>query len=178
MLEKLARSAPPALLAPVLLLLSTGFTECESFTDVTVPDSDTDKPTTFDGVWIGGQYVQSAFTGSSFVYHAEPGENVLTIAAAVDRGGLKRLEVHSGWRRTCCSSTVCSISSPLTSPRVELQEGTVGSTVSDGIWVYEAVQVPTCGEGWKLTFGYSWFTEAEDFHGNITFGNYQSIVYP
>jgi hypothetical protein len=179
MIKKLAPTIRPVLLAPALLLLSTGFTECENFTEVTVPASDTSKPNTYDGVWIGGQYVSLAATGNSFQYHIDPGEGVLAISSAIDHSGVKKLEMYSGWRYTCCSGSVCSTSAPLSVPQTEEQAGGIGSTVSDGIWLYAPVQVPTCSSGFTLSsFGFSWWTVAEDFHGNRSVGRTQSIVYP
>jgi hypothetical protein len=46
-------------------------------------------------------------------------------------------------------------------------------------WLYSTVGLPTCPSGFTLrSFRYSWWTEAEDFHGHRTTGDVQSIVYP
>lgn len=172
-------SARPLLLAPVLLLLATGYTDCEYFTDVTVPASDTGAPTTYDGVWVGGEYVDAALAGDSLEYHLAPGQTVLAVSSAIDSGGLRKLKMSTDWGYTCCRGDICSRTQPLSVPKTDEQAGGVGATVSNGLWLYTTVKLPTCSSGFTLrSYSYSWWTEAEDFHGNRTTGEMQSIVYP
>jgi hypothetical protein len=178
-LKTLALAARPLLVASALLLLSTGFTECASFTDVTVPATDTTLPLTYDGVWLNGQYLTASMTGNSFEYHLSPGESVVAVSSGIDTGGLQSVEMYTGWSSRCCSGSVCSLAQPLSHAISDQQAGGVGSTVSNGIWVYSSVGLPTCGSGYTLSsFRFSWFTRARDFHGNTVVGDYQSIVYP
>jgi hypothetical protein len=168
------------LAAPLLLLLATGYTSCESFVTVTVPATDTRSPTTYDGVWKDGEYVEGAIPGQNIDYHITPGEAVLAIGSAVDPGGLRRLTMSSSFRYTCCSSSnVCSVTQPISVPQTDTQSGGVGSSVSNGIWLYSAVELPSCSSGMTLrSYSFSWFTQGEDFHGNITRGSSHRIVYP
>lgn len=167
-------------LAPLLLLCATGYTSCEYFTTVTVPASDTGAPTTYDGVWQGGDYLAGAIPGQEIEYHLSPGESVLAISSAIDSGGVKRLTMSSTFRYTCCNgSGICSVTQPVSVPKTETQAGGVGSTVSNGIWLHSSVKLPNCSSGFSLrNYTFSWWTEAEDFHGNITSGEGQRIVYP
>jgi hypothetical protein len=180
-IERLALHTRPLLVATVLLLLTTGFTDCDSFTDVTVPAYDFDAPITYDGVWKG-TYVRSALTGNSFEYHLAPGQTVQAVSSAIDSGGLKNLEMIASYSESyCCNSSLCYFQGPHSMPADygDQQVGGVGSTVSNGMWLYSTVQVPTCARGGSLQwFRFRWQTWAEDFHGNSTLGNSQSIVYP
>jgi hypothetical protein len=174
------RARHALLLAPILLLLTTGYTDCQYFTKVTVPASDTGAPTTYDAVWKGGEYVEGAIPGQDLEYHITPGETVIALSSAIDSGGLKKLTMYSSFRYTCCnSSNICSVTQPLSVPKTETQPGGVGSTVSNGIWLYSGVSLPSCSSGFSLrSYTFGWSTEAEDFHGNITRGESQRIVYP
>lgn len=175
------RARHALLLAPILLLLTTGYTDCQYFTTVTVSSApDTVTPTTYDAVWKGGEYVDGATNGMDLTYHIKSGETVIALSSAIDSGGLKKLTMYSSFRYTCCNgSGICSITQPISVPKTETQPGGVGSTVSNGIWLYSGVSLPACPSGFSLrdyTFG--WSTEAEDFHGNISRGEGQRIVYP
>lgn len=168
------------LLAPIVGLLATGYTDCKYFTKVTVPSSDTNSPTTYDGVWKGGDYVEGAIPGQDFEYHITPGETVLAVSSAIDSGGLKKLTMRSSFRYTCCnSSNICSITQPISVPQTDEQAGGPGSTVSNGLWLYSGVSLPSCSSGFTLrSYRFGWSTEAEDFFGHKTFGESQAIVYP
>lgn len=168
------------LLAPLLLLLATGYTSCEYFTTVVVPASDTGVPTTYDGVWKDGDYVAGALPGQEIEYHLSEGEAVLAIGSAIDSSGLRRLTMSTSFRKQCCNASgICSVSQPISVPKTETQPGGVGSSVSNGIWLYASVQLPKCNSGFTLrSYSFAWWTEAEDFHGNVTVGESQRIVYP
>lgn len=166
--------------APLMLLLTMGSTDCEHFSNVVVPASDSTPPTAYDGVWRGGEYEVLRPSGNSgFVYHIDPGETVFAMASAIDPQGLRKLTMSTegGW--TCCSGNICSTSSGLSVPYVETQAGTVGSTVSTGIWHAVEVKLPTCNPGYTLTsFGFAWTTVGENFHGGTVTSAKHRIVYP
>lgn len=167
------------LLAPVLLLLATGYTDCEYFGPVTVPASDPTPPTTYDGVYTNGQYVAGAFTGQGIEYHMTPGYNVLAVSSAIDDGGVRGLKMNSSYSYDCCMGSTCSRTQPSSVARTDSQAGGVGATVSNGLWLYSVVELPSCRSGYTLThYRYSWWTEAENFHGRRVTGQVQSIVYP
>ncbi|HVK72223.1 MAG TPA: hypothetical protein VM734_02845 [Kofleriaceae bacterium] len=166
-------------LAPFLLVLATGFTSCDYFDNVTVPASDRRAPDTYDGVYRGSEYVILSQSNQSFDYTLAPGVTVMAVSSAIDSGGLKKLTMSTSSASTCCNGDLCRQVQGLTAPKIEEQRGTVGSTVSNGIWLYSSVKVPTCPDGMTLEwFSFSWRTVAEDFHGNRTTGEWQSISYP
>ena len=169
------------LLSPLVLCLTMGFTECQLFTTTTVPPTDTTPPTTWDAVYLNGNYVAVSATGSSFVYHITPGASVLWLSSAIDGGGVSKITTSTSQTVNCCRGSICERSESLSVPVVTTQDGGVGSTVSDGVWWGTAITGPSldCGDGFTLvSFSFSWFTTAEDFHGNRAVGTSQSIVYP
>ena len=168
------------LLAPILALFATGYTDCQYFTKVTVPSSDIGSPTTYDGVWKNGDYVDGAIPGQEIEYHITPGESVIAVSSAIDSGGLKKLTMRSSFRYTCCNgSGICSLTQPSSVPKTDQQAGGPGSTVSNGLWLYSGVSLPGCSSGFSLrSYSFSWWTEAEDFFGHVTTGESQAIVYP
>ncbi len=167
------------LLASALLLLATGFTACEHFSTVTVPASDTSRPNTWDGVWVDDQYVQLVGPTGSVDFRIRPGQTVLAVASALDSGGTQRLTMRSSFAWTCCRGDICSRTLPLTQPQVEEQAGSVGSSVSNGIWLYAEVTLPRCTSGFTLkSYSYWWSTEAQDFHGNRRTSRSHTISYP
>jgi hypothetical protein len=170
---------------PLLLSLTMGATDCEYFSNVVVPASDSTPPTAYDGVWRGSEYEILRPSGNSgFTYHFTPGLPVFAISSGIDPEGLRKLTMYtdSGW--LCCSEgggeNVCSVAGGLSSPIVETQPGTVGSTVSSGIWTYvEIASLPKCQSGWTLkSYHFSWRTEAENFHGGKVTSATHKIVYP
>lgn len=166
--------------APLMLLLTMGATDCEYFSDTVVPASDSTPPTNYDGVWRGGEYAVLRPSGNDgFIYHIDPGETVFAMASAIDPQGLRKLTISIESGRRCCSGDVCSVSSGLSVPYVETQAGTVGSTVSTGIWHAMEVELPSCNPGWVLTsYGFAWTTEGENFHGGKVTSAKHRIVYP
>ena len=167
--------------APLLLALTMGATNCEYFTDTVVPASDSTPPTAYDGVWRGGEYEVLRPSGNNGItFHFTPGETVFAVSSAIDPEGLRKLTMSTeeGW--LCCSGNICSSSSSLSVPLVETQSGTVGSTVSTGIWnAVEIHELPTCNSGYTLTsYGFAWTTEGENFHGGEVTSAKHRIVYP
>lgn len=168
-------------LCPLFLCLTMGATDCQLFSSTTVPVTDTPPPVTWDAIWLNGSYIQLAPTGSSFTYHITPGATVIALSSAMDDGGVSKITTgaFSGW--TCCRGSICERAESLSVPVVTTQAGSIGSTVSNGVWWGQVVTGPStdCGNGFTLTsYAYSWGTTAEDFHGNQASGQFQRIVYP
>jgi hypothetical protein len=169
------------LLSPLLLCFTMGFTDCQLFSTTTVPPTDTTPPVTWDAVWLNGNYVALAPTSSSFVYHLAPGTSVLMLSSAMDQGGVSKVTTGSFQEWTCCDGPTCRTVDADFAPVVTTQGGSVGATVSNGVWWGQAITVPTslCSNGSTLaSFMFAWATTAEDFHGNQAAGALQSIVYP
>lgn len=177
----------PYVFAPLLLLLTMGSTECESYQTVTVPSADTTPPSTIDGVWWDGEY-KVLKTGSNVInYHLAPGEtSVLAVSSGLDSGGVKRLYMYSNESWQCClpGPTSCTNFTNANLPYSELQPGAVGSSVSNGMWYgveakKRSTGYPDCPGGkyvnwWK----FNWHTRAENFHGQFTIGPTHTIMYP
>ncbi|HEY2513414.1 MAG TPA: hypothetical protein VGI39_21240, partial [Polyangiaceae bacterium] len=98
-------------------------------------------------------------------------ETFLAVAATVDSGGAASVLISTNSSLQCRdgnggSHTVFQLGDLQTGT----QDGTVGQSVSDGVWIYEPVrfdQFDSCPNGWRLTEAtYSWATVSEDFHGN------------
>src|SRR5262245_61279830 len=125
-----------------LALASFGFTECEYYTDVTVPASDPHAPGVYDAIWnrdTDPQYEVVAPGGGIEYTLRDRNAVVLAIPSGLDSGGLKRIKVFSSTFEQCCSNGICSQSQPSSVPTEEIQPGTIGSTVSNGIWLSTAV---------------------------------------
>jgi len=166
--------------APLLLSITMGATDCEYFSTTVVPLTDPTPPTTWDGVWKGAEYQILRSSGNpGFTYHISPGETVFAISSAIDDGGLYKLTMSpdSGW--TCCQGNICSGSSGLSAAIIDTQPGTVGSTVSTGIWDYVEVRLPSCNLGYTLVgYQFKWTTQGQNFHGGKTTSATHKIVYP
>jgi hypothetical protein len=171
---------------PLLLALTMGATDCEYFSNVVVPSSDSSPPITYDGVWQGGDWQIIRQSGNSgFTYPIQAGEHVIAIASGIDPQGLRKLTMYTEESWSCCSfgggENVCSSASPLSVPRVETQAGTVGSTVSTGIWTgVDVGKLPGCQSGWTLmSYRFKWRSEAENFHGGkVTSATHQIVYVP
>jgi hypothetical protein len=60
----------------------------------------------------------------------------------------------------------------------ETQPGSVGSTVSNGVWAYVGVDAPRCSSSsTRGEYHFWWSTEVEDFHGNKASGGGGEIYY-
>jgi hypothetical protein len=166
--------------APLLLSVTMGATDCEYYSDVVVPSSDSTPPTAYDGVWRGGEYQVIRPSGSTgLIFHIKPGQPVIAVSSGIDPQGLRKITMSSdvGW--LCCDGDICSSTSSLSVPIVETQAGTVGSTVSSGIWTGQEVDLPGCNPGYTLeSFRYTWTTKAENFHGGKVTSATHQIVYP
>ncbi|HEX7842498.1 MAG TPA: hypothetical protein VF469_33725 [Kofleriaceae bacterium] len=157
-----------------------GATDCQYFSSTTVPATDTTPPATWDGVWTNGDYAALRANPGSFIYHIPLGAQVIAVSSGMDDGGVSKVTTatEEGW--LCCSGNICSSTGSLSSPTIATQDGSIGSTVSNGVWTGLTVQAHNfCNAGFTLTsYRFAWTTTAEDFHGNKTVGSTQQIVYP
>jgi hypothetical protein len=168
-------------LSPLFLCITMGFTDCQLFSATTVPATDTTPPATLDAVYLNGNYIAVSSTGGSFVYHIAPGASVLWLSSGIDDGGVSKITTSTSQTMECCRGSICERFESLSVPVVTTQDGSVGSTVSNGVWFGRAITAPAldCGNGFTLvSFHFSWATVAEDFHSNHASGASQSIAYP
>jgi hypothetical protein len=163
--------SPRVAFALMLFFLATGFTECDSFEQVTVPATDTEQPVPFNGIWYQGEYKVLTFEQQPVLYTAEPGEPLVIVVGGLDRGGVRSVTLTGQTSMTCCRRRVCSTYQTLTEPNVQTQNGTVGSTVSNGVWTSTGMTVPSCdARSTSGSWRYSWQVTVEDFHGNRVVG--------
>lgn len=169
-------------LSPLLLLLCMGSTDCEAYSLVTVPTSDSTAPDTYDGIWWDGEYQDLGSQDASVVYHITPGEQVIAIGSGLDQGGVKKVVMAPEMSWTCCSGGVCSNTSSIMASITDTQGGGVGSTVSNGLWVGTGVTMPAaspCNAGWTLkSWSWSWRTTATNYHNKSRTSPLRRIVYP
>lgn len=167
--------------SPLFLCLTMGATDCQYFSSTTVPAADTTPPLTWDGVWVDGTYVDLTLSPWSFVYHVAAGTSVVALSSGMDSGGVSKVTMSVSESWVCCLGDICSVVEPLWVPIVATQDGSVGATVSDGVWQGRVVQTPSkvCkGSSTLESYRFMWSTTAEDFFGNKTTGALQTIVYP
>lgn len=169
-------------LSPLLLLLCMGSTDCDAYSDVTVPASDSTPPDTYDGVWWDGSYQELGSQNATVLYHISPGESVLAISSGLDAGGVKKVVMSPELAWQCCSGNICSNTTSLMASLSDTQPGSVGATVSNGLWVGTEVKMPAaspCQAGWVLTsWSYSWRTVATNFHNKSRTSPLRRVVYP
>lgn len=180
----------PYVLAPVLLMVTMGSTDCESFETVTVPTSDGSPPITMDGVWWDGDYkvLKASSSADAIVYHLGSETSVLAISSAIDSGGLRRLTMNWDKSWTCCNTgpTNCSSYFVANYPPGynEVQAGSPGQSVSNGIWngveaKKPSVGFPDCPGGkFPTSFQFRWWTRGENFFGGTTTGKTHRVVWP
>jgi hypothetical protein len=157
-----------------------GATDCQYFSSTTVPAVDTTAPATWDGVWANGDYVKLITNPGSFVHHVTLGTEVIAVASGLDDGGVSKVTMSTEESWLCCSGNICSVTQSSSIPTIATQAGSVGSTVSNGVWTSLSVQAHgSCNTGYTLTsYRFAWTTTTQDFHGNQTVGAKQQIVYP
>jgi VCBS repeat-containing protein len=172
-------------LAATLFFCATGYTECEYFTQVPVPAVDNTRPTNAMSVWTG-EHEQLTLDDSADVHYVmdDPNQTVMAMAAAYDNGGVRSVRMTWGATYKCCKqingTNVCSVESePTTGHSEDAQAGSVGSTVSNGMWLAEGVTPSSfCPSSEKVDdFYFGWSLYSEDFAGNRTETHRASISY-
>lgn len=158
----------------VLVLAAALLPGCKYFSDTTIPFFDFDDPVAWSSVYQGGTYTKiwSAPGGNAHAI-SNPNEVFWILSATMDDGGARR--VTQGWSvHQGCTSWDGKFGKSITSDGValtETQSGSVGDTVSDGVWTgrplkFADLMVP-CGYGYVMSsLSVSWTTTAEDFAGN------------
>jgi hypothetical protein len=145
---------------------------CEYFSDVTVPAVDNTPPTAYAAVWRSDVYEAiSNNPGAPLVFEvSDPNDYYMLVGAGTDAGGTKKVTIAHEFTRSCIQGGLGQFQSGLMAPMVETQSGSVGQTVSNGVWGGPYVRLSdymTCNPGWTLTsVAYHWHVTAEDFHGN------------
>lgn len=166
-------------LSPLLLLCCMGSTDCDAYSEVTVPTWDPTAPATYDGPWASGGFQVLAGPGETASYRIEPGQQVLAISSALDDGGVRDVTMYATTSYLCCVGTTCTRSDGTKRPLTDSQPGGPGSTASNGLWVGTGVTLPTCRTGYTLaSFVFSWQTVATNFSGVRATSKLHAIHYP
>jgi hypothetical protein len=168
------------LIAPVFLA-TTGLTNCQYFSNVTVPATDTTPPTAIVSAYdvATGNYDKTGFGQPLSMTVTDPTLTYLAIAAGLDGGGTQSVSISGGISINCTNDNgIGSTTFEDLAPQTGTQPGGVGSTVSDGVWMYYVVrfdQLADCpASGFRVTsVNFGWSSEVSDYHGNTssTFGN-------
>lgn len=172
---------PRRALGVALFLLCGAPSSCQSFSNVVVPATDTDSPTLWNGVYdvSAGQYVDLAPSPSSAQFAvalADQGNTYLAVGAAIDPGGVAEVNLAGEVDLWCWGPDGKDYLWSSREVPTEFQKGSVGSTVSDGLWTYGVVRFdqyltrcPSVVPGGHFEFvQYLWTTEGLDFAGHIS----------
>ena len=179
----MAKKAHALFLAPVALLLATGATECDAWEDTTVPASDSTAPDVYDAVWYQGTYEEIDVHSQPLTYHLTPGEEIIALGSGLDSGGVKKISMTRELSWTCCTfGNVCSTSQTSATALTDTQAGGVGSTVSEGMWLGQAVEFDPAGLCnnfyWPTSYTFRWRTTAENYHGVKRVGPLRTVQWP
>lgn len=155
----------------ILFALAGSASGCDYFDDVTVPATDTKKPTAVAAVWQADEYLAfSSGTSQPLLFEVDPDEGYVMIGAGMDSGGTKKITISRGYQTSCINGGFIETAEVALPPIVKTQPGGVGQEVSNGIWDGELVVLSdflTCSAGSTPTqVDLTWTVTAEDFHGN------------
>lgn len=151
------------LLLVLFALPLAGATNCSLFSTVTVPATDTVSPTAGWKVVEGG--VETVKSGDSTYTTSNFGQVVL-VPYGVDAGGMKRLEVVYSVVNANPPSCLDSPVNLSFSPSKDTQSGGVGSSVSNGIYLFKGINIADFLESSSCRITFTYRVEAEDFAGN------------
>jgi hypothetical protein len=161
-----------------LFFLATGYTECDNYSEVTVPRTDRVAPAALGVVWNDATETYQHFFGPdddgdgyAAMYIGSPGPDQYLGVSATDDGGVKELRLDAEVITHCGLFELSRI--PLA--KRDRQEGSPGRRVSNG--VYEGFKVGdidpdsrTVREctGWPFMYRVEVRATITDFHGNVT----------
>jgi hypothetical protein len=165
------------------MLALTALAGCEYFYEVTVPAVDDTPPLAYAAVWRSGVYEAFSYNpGAPLVFAvSDPNDYYMLVGAGTDDGGTKKVTINHEYSRSCTQGEIGQLQSGFMAPMVETQSGSVGATVSNGVWGGPYVRLSdytTCNPGWTLaSVAYRWHVTAEDFHGNETSHGWATIYW-
>jgi hypothetical protein len=174
---------------PALLVLAG----CEFFHPTTVPASDTSKPWAVVALYydddhqemsVGDMTLTDAVNDVQFEYVTDdPSKFFIALGAGVDSGGVHEVRMQSRVTARCVYGPPSTrVLEPWTLQTVT-QNGDPGDTVDNGLyaskgfrgsdWLHE---LDFCSDG-SYTVSLSWFSRAEDFHGNVAHRGLGKVTY-
>ncbi|HEY4241559.1 MAG TPA: hypothetical protein VGM88_17175 [Kofleriaceae bacterium] len=175
-----------------LLELTTGLTDCSEYSTVTVPATDTTRPSTWDGLMVDDNYVALVTNPDTHTYNISPGESAFAVSSGLDGGGVAGVSMAASVFWECClpndPNDPCVEDGQDFAPNVETQNGIDGSQVSNGVYTFQEITGPAtslCTTDPNIPpffthlswWEFDWTTTTWDFHDNTTTGGMQSVVF-
>jgi hypothetical protein len=157
----------------------SGYTSCKYFSTTTVPATDSTPPIAVASLVRGAD--QLIRFGELIETTHDLNENFIPIGAIYDNGGARSVTMHQSVRVRCRQGSLAQLSIVHFLPISDTQAGSVGSSVSDGIWVGEGFRFSTyaalCNPGFVVEeIRYGWSFSGDNFHG-LTASNGGAITY-
>jgi len=169
---KLAVLAVPALMAVM------GPTNCDYFSTVVVPATDTTEPLVGTRFFFFGEE-QIELSPIEYETH-DPDASFVVYPFVYDTGGARRISVGHGITVHCVDGPGVALDF---APVVEQQAGQVGSAVKNGIYVQSVAMkfgdyVDECGDVDDVeAIEYGWAILGRDFAGNETYAPGGHVVF-
>ena len=132
-------------------------------------------------VWVESSYV-SMTSGSGVLDYTvtDPDKTYFALAALVDSGGAHSVTMGAELLVYCSlGGGISQLHRSTYAPRTETQSGSVGDTVSDGVYTAHGIRFGSlrCPSG-TLTSAYLiWSVSGEDFHGNTDAHGWAELSY-
>ena len=168
----LGRGRSAAIVAVTALVLVSG---CKYFSDVVVPEHDTEAPLPIVGLWSSTlqDYVvlRTGITPLEFET-SDPDATFFAVASGMDTGGVQQVKILRSSRTLCSKGDISAIQTGTFTNQVVTQDGAIGATVKNGLFTGQVIRgrdLDTCPSGFTLQEAtFSWGTEVQDFHKNTS----------
>jgi hypothetical protein len=185
-----------ALLVVPVAFLSFGFTDCDQFTQVTVPATDSEPPLAVGSAYeahIGGNWQPygeplahrwETTAGTLYQYSAPEMKLLAAVVSSIDDSGAKRVRMTYVVKQDCChlSGDTWSACQSTTSAEATLEEQvptpSAGSQASSGVYAFKLIEEPTCPAGKRTKrLNFEFRVKAWDFQGNTSTSGPHRIIY-
>jgi hypothetical protein len=186
----------PALLVVLAAFLSLGPTECNQYTEVTVPASDSEAPWAVGSAYRiypaspsqpGSEFAGHRWettAGTVYQYSAPEMQALAAVASSIDDSGARRVRMTYAVKHDCChlSGSTWSACESTTSAEATVEDqvpgAAAGAHVSNGIYVSQLVQPQTCPAGKRTKrLNFEFRVKAWDYHGNQSSSGPHRIIY-
>lgn len=141
---------------------------------VVVPDSDSTPPTariSYTHPTLGQRTIESTSPqGNNDSVPVTPGFSTAIFLVGEDLQGVKSVTILSSSRVLCCKDGICSLTQPISTPRVVSSNANgPGDVAQTRITVTDGIQVPTGCDDFNLTEWSQGFSlEVENFSGTVS----------
>ena len=164
-------------LAATVLVFAAAPTDCQSWSDVQVPEDDSRPPITIGAVWGVEGAPLAGVVNRTLSYRIPSGQSPwgpVPVAAAIDESGVYSITERSWYEYQCCVGSTCDPTVTTTAHVVHERDDVSplprpGDTVSRGRWIAMDYAPPVCPRGELASFTYRWnISEAVDWRANDT----------